>query len=371
MRITIDATPVLLRSAGVKSYLYHWIRYLRRAPVSRDGATIYAFPSLEGAIFGETDVDRGRLNHEGSPLGFAGTAARLALVHSLRVFGAPLLDGAISGSDVFHASNLVRCAPRRAKLTATLHDLTTWIMPGMHAAANVHADQAFAGNIVRRADALIAVSENTRQDAIRLLGIAPDKITTIHSGVAPEYFDARPEPRKRPYVLFVGTIEPRKNLDTLLDAWKMIRAETRREFDLVVAGPRGWGPGATFSRVLSEASYAGYVPEAQMPGLFAGATLFVYPSFYEGFGFPVVQALAARGPVVTSNTSCLPEVARDGAVLVDPKSPTELAAAIERLLESPAERAKLAGYGRASAERFRWEKCAEQSLAFFRRVAGK
>ena len=85
----------------------------------------------------------------------------------------------------------------------------------------------------------------------------------------------------------------------------------------------------------------------------------------------MVQALAARVPVVTSNMSCLPEVARDGAVLVDPKSPAELAAAIERLLESPAERAKLAGYGRASAERFRWEKCAEQSLAFFRRVAGK
>ena len=249
-------------------------------------------------------------------------------------------------------------------------DLTTWIMPGMHAAANIQADQSFAETIISRADGLIAVSENTRQDAIRVLGIAPEKITTIHSGVAPEYFDAKPTPRQRPYVLFVGTIEPRKNLDTLLDAWKMVREETRREFDLVVAGPKGWGPGDTYSRVLAETTYLGYVPEAQMPGLFAGATLFVYPSFYEGFGFPVVQALAAKVPVVTSNTSCLPEVARDGAVLVDPKSTEELARTIERLLESPADRAKLAGYGRASAERFRWEKCAEQSLAFSRRISG-
>jgi glycosyltransferase involved in cell wall biosynthesis len=366
MRITLDATPTLLRSAGVKSYLYHWIRQLRRASASHSDTIIHAFPSLDDTLFGDAC-----LNHETSPFGFAGTAARLAFVHSLRVFGAPLLDRAISRSDVFHASNLMRCAPRRAKLTATLHDLTTWIMPGMHAAANVQADRAFAESIVSRADALIAVSENTRQDAIRLLGVSPEKITTIHSGIASEYFDAMPEPRGRPYVLFVGTIEPRKNLDTLLDAWKMIRAETRREFDLVVAGPKGWGPSATFARVQAEATYLGYMPEARMPGLFAGATVFVYPSFYEGFGFPVVQALAARVPVVTSNTSCLPEVARDGAVLVDPKSPDELATAIQRLLESPSDRAKLAGYGRASAERFRWEKCAEQSLAFFRRVISR
>ncbi|MEQ1945820.1 MAG: glycosyltransferase family 1 protein [Bryobacteraceae bacterium] len=368
MRVSIDATPTLLRSAGVKSYLYHWIRSLHRASATHPNTQIHAFPALDDVLFPEQSSDR--LNHEASPLGLAGTISRLALVHSARVFGAPLLDRAIGRADVFHASNLVRNAPGSAKLTATLHDLTTWIMPGMHASANIQADQVFAEKIVSRADGLIAVSENTRQDAIRLLGISPDKITTIHSGVAPEYFDAKPVPRARPYVLFVGTVEPRKNLDTLLDAWQMVRAETRREFDLVVAGPKGWGPEATFARVQAETTYLGYVPESQMPGLFAGATLFVYPSFYEGFGFPVVQALAAKVPVVTSNTSCLPEVARDGAALIDPKSPVELASAIERLLESPADRAKLAGYGRASAERFRWEKCAERSLEFFRRIAG-
>ncbi|MEQ1886118.1 MAG: glycosyltransferase family 1 protein [Bryobacteraceae bacterium] len=368
MRVTIDATPTLLRSAGVKSYLYHWIRSLHRASATHRSTEIHAFPLLDGVLFPERSS--GGLNHEASPLGLAGTLSRLTLVHGNRLFGATVLDRAIAGSDIFHASNLICRAPRRAKLTATLHDLTTWIMPGMHAAANIQADQSFAENIITRAEGLIAVSENTRQDAIRVLGIPPNKITTIHSGVAPEYFDAKPTPRSRPYVLFVGTIEPRKNLDTLLDAWQMIREGTRREYDLVVAGPKGWGPEATYARVQAAATYLGYVPESQMPGLFAGATLFVYPSFYEGFGFPVVQALAAKVPVVTSNTSCLPEVARDGAALVDPKSPVELARAIERLLESPSDRAKLAGYGRASAERFRWEKCAERSLEFFRRIAG-
>jgi glycosyltransferase involved in cell wall biosynthesis len=358
MNITIDATSTLLRSAGVKSYIYHWVRALR-ASSGRD--QIRAFPYL-GDL---TDLD-----HEGSTLGVKGTMARLALVHALNLFGAPLLDVAISDSDVFHASNLVRCAPRRAKLTATLHDLTCWLMPELHTPANVKADALFAERVLKKADGLIAVSENTRQDAIRLLGIAPEKITTIYSGVAEEYFDAAPTPRQRPYVLYVGTIEPRKNLDALLDAWAQLKPDLRHEFDFLVVGPRGWASDATFARVQKEATYLGYVPEEQMPGLFAGATLFVYPSLYEGFGFPVAQAMAAHVAVVTSQTSALPEVARDAAVLVDPHSTAEIAAGITRLLESEPERAKLARYGRARAEKYRWERCAEESLRFFHRVAG-
>jgi glycosyltransferase involved in cell wall biosynthesis len=359
MRIVIDATPALVRSAGVKNYIHHWVRHLRERA---GGDEIRVFPFLDRL---------GELNHQSSPLGAWGTVERLAFVHGLRIFGPALLDRALGDAEVFHASNLVRAAPRRAKLTATLHDLTSWLMPDLNTQASAEADFLFAERILSRADAMIAVSENTRQDAIKLLGIAPEKITTIHSGVAPEYFDAEPRKRERPYLLSVGTIEPRKNYDTLLDAWKRVRPELRKEFDLVIAGPRGWAPEHTFARVRSEAIYLGYVPEREMPGLFAGATVFLYPSLYEGFGFPVAQALAARVPVITSNTSSLPEVARDGAVLVDPTDTGALAEALERLLDSPAERIKLAGYGRASAERFRWEKCAEQSLAFFRRVISR
>ena len=94
-------------------------------------------------------------------------------------------------------------------------------------------------------------------------------------------------------MLYVGTIEPRKNLDTLLDAWGKLSADLRDEFDLVIAGPEGWGSENTLARIRAEATYLGYVPEADLPGLVAGAAVFVYPSLYEGFGFPVVQAMAA------------------------------------------------------------------------------
>ncbi len=114
--------------------------------------------------------------------------------------------------------------------------------------------------------------------------------------------------------------------------------------------------------------YLGYVPEDVLPSLTAGATALVYPSLYEGFGFPVAQAMAAGVPVVTSNTSCLPEVAGEGALYADPKSAAELRAALERLLDSPALQSQLAAAGRARAAQYRWEECARKSLAFFERL---
>jgi alpha-1,3-rhamnosyl/mannosyltransferase len=145
----------------------------------------------------------------------------------------------------------------------------------------------------------------------------------------------------------VGTVEPRKNLDTLLDAWRLLKAGVREHFELAIAGPQGWNSSDTMARVRQEATYLGYVPEAELPGLVAGASLFIYPSLYEGFGFPLVQAMAANVAVLSSRTSCLPEIAGEAAVYVDPRSPSEMAAQITRLLESPEElgavRAGIAG----------------------------
>lgn len=130
------------------------------------------------------------------------------------------------------------------------------------------------------------------------------------------------------------------------------------------------GSEETMARIRSEATYLGYVPEVDLPSLTAGATVFAYPSLYEGFGFPVAQAMAAGVAVLTSNNSSLREIARDGALLVDPKSPAEITRGLTRLLESESMRSEIARRGRARAEQFRWETCAERSLAFFRRIAG-
>jgi glycosyltransferase involved in cell wall biosynthesis len=359
MTIILDATSILVRSAGVKNYLWHWLRHLRLQ--ADKNARIKAFPFLPNL---------GALDHEVSFLSPRATFLRLALIHAMNETGFPPLDWMIRGADVFHGANLMRRAPRRAKLTATLHDLTCWLMPEVHTPGNVKADREFAQNILCRADRLIAVSENTRQDAIRVLGIAPERIQTIHSGIAESYFGAAPTPRARPYALYVGTIEPRKNLDALLDAWALLKPSLRQEFDLLIAGPRGWSSAETFARIRKEATHLGYVPEDDLPGLTAGASAFIYPSLYEGFGFPVAQAMAAGAPVITSNNSCLPEIVGDAALLIDPRSASEIAAALTRLFESESVRADLAARGRKRAELFRWEKCATESLHFFRSVCG-
>jgi alpha-1,3-rhamnosyl/mannosyltransferase len=362
MRVVIDATPLLIRSAGVKNYLYYWIQHLRAAA----GDSIRTFPSL-----GEF----GTLHHDASIAGLPRTVVGLTTLAAANYSGLPVLDWASRGADLFHATNLIRNPPRKRKLTATVHDMTSWLMPEFHPAANRRADSSFL-DLMRRADGLIAVSDATREDAIRVAGIAPEKIVTIHSGIPQAFFDppaaAIASVRQRyklhrPFVLFVGTIEPRKNLDTLLDAYGALPASVRDEHDLVIAGPLGWADDRTKAR-LHKSRYLGYVDEADMPALMAAAAVFAYPSLYEGFGFPVVQAMAAGTPVVTSNVSSLPEVAGGAAVLIDPKSPAELRDALCHLLLSSTARADLAANGRRRATAFRWETNVIRSLQFFRDV---
>lgn len=362
MRIVIDASSLLLRSAGVKTYFYHWLKALWR---EAGPETIQAFPFLQ---------QLGNLRHEGSVLGPLGTYPRLGAVHLARLGFQPLFRWVTRGADVFHVSNLVRTRPRGIRVTATVHDMTCWLMPELHTAANVRADRAFGENVLKHADGIIAVSESTRQDVIRILGVSPERVRTIWSGVPEAYFHAKPRSEKQPYLLFLGTIEPRKNVGLLLDAWESLKPSLRKEFRLVVAGATGWKSEAVTQRLVAGVpgvQFAGYVAEGEVPSLVAGAVAVVYPSLYEGFGFPVAQAMAAGAPVIVSNVSSLPEIAGDAALLIDPHSVADLRAALESILTSPGLRARLAANARKRASAFRWETAARASLEFFSEVAGQ
>jgi len=365
MRVVIDAVPLLIRSAGVKNYLYYWIEHLRRAAGTD---SVDTFPKL-GRL--------GPLLHHSSVAGRWRTLSGLGSLALANYAALPVLSFVARGADVFHATNMVRRPPRNARLSTTLHDMTSLLMPELHPRANLRADAAFAG-LLRRADGIIAVSASTRDDAVRALGIPESRFTVIHSGIAEAFFAppaaAIEEVRRRyrlerPFVLFIGTVEPRKNLDGLLDAWAALPPPIRGEFDLVLAGPIGWASPATLARVRGT-RYLGYVPEPDLAPLTAAAAVFAYPSLYEGFGFPVAQAMAAGVPVVTSNVSSLPEVAGEAALLVDPRSLQELRDALERLLTSPSLRADLSARGLERAQRFRWERCAAESWEFFRKLGG-
>src|SRR5438128_12051695 len=213
--------------------------------------------------------------------------------------------------------------------------------------------------LLLRAAGLIAISESTKADTIRVLGLASERIEVIYPGVSDAFFGARPTARKKPYILFVGTLEPRKNVDVLLDAYAGL--PMRAGYDLVVAGPVGWADTSTVRRLrsgIAGVDYLGYVPEQELPGLTAGATVFVYPSLYEGFGLPVAQAMAAGAPVITSNISSLPEVTGDAALFVDPRSAAQIRAALQKVLSSERLPKEMSEKGRIRAREYRWEVCA-------------
>lgn len=225
---------------------------------------------------------------------------------------------------------------------------------------------------------MIAASESTKKDAVRLCGLDEAKIKVIYHGVSPRFRPAGPEAvsavRQRyglpdRFVLSLGTIEPRKNLTSLLEVWHALSSGGVPP-KLVIAGSKGWLYAPFFSKLRElgledQVLFTGYVPEEDLPAVYSAAELFVYPSLYEGFGFPVLEAMACGAPVITSNTSSLPEVAGQAALLVDPTSLEELSAAIGRVLENQELRNQLRARGLEQAARFSWERTARETLSVY------
>ena len=365
--VCIDCSPLLVRSAGVKTWCFHWLQALR----ALDPAHIRTFLAPENL---------NELLHEGGVQMYPRQILTLLSLNRLPAFFTGMLA---PKSDIFHISNLLHKYPAASRLSATLHDLTPWILPDCHTPAMVAADKAFASRILRRAAGVIAVSEHSKSDAVRILNLDPEKIEVIYPGVSDRYSTVPKQAAaaaaaalnlRKPYFLSLGTIEPRKNLDTLLTAWESLPASFRDGYELVIAGMPGWRSGATLRRI-QEASrdgrirYAGYVAEALLPGLTAGAEALVYPSLYEGFGLPVAQAMAAGCPVIASNVSSLPEITGGDALLADPLSVSELAAAIQKMGDSPDLRVRLRAAGIERAARFTWNSAAAASLRYFAKIA--
>lgn len=367
MKILIDAFPFLLRSAGVKTALYEWARTLA---AMEGGHQVHYFPWLHLPA---------SIDHQRSPLPRANTFARLLYVHLFNKMPLPVRNIATTRADIFHISIQLRRPPTRMPISTTIHDMTCWVVPETHTPANVAANKAFAEHVYPLSRGLLAVSEATRQDVCRLLRLPEEKVEVVPNGIAAHYFDVPDFEGERvrkalklpeQFILCVGTIEPRKNIVRLLNAWDALPPDRKENWQLVLAGPIGWADEQTIHRVKHGASvrYLGYVPEADFPGLFRAATAFAYPSLYEGFGLPPAQALAMGVPVLTSNISSLPEVCGDGAVYVDPYSETEIRDGLERLMGNEELRRLLGKAGRRHVQQYTWENAAAKSLRFFERI---
>lgn len=371
--IAIDAGP-LLGHGGISGYV---------------GPLVRALLALDPASRYRLVLRRGWLGHPE-----AGTLDRLAPVVRIGIpdrvlafwwdrLGRPLpvardLWGSV---DVFLATCLV--APRlpRGKVVAIVYDLIPLRLPALFPQRERFREEL--ERVVRRSTTLIAISRRTRDDLIELLGVNPDRVRVIYPGRGDAF---RPVPASEAavvagrygirgrYVLYLGALGPHKNVATLLAAYQRARLKGSLEARLVVAGSPHWGAEVLAVletlRVRNEVTLTGPVPAVDLPALYAGAECFVFPSRYEGFGLPVLEAMACGTPVITSNCGALPEVGGGASLLVDPEDPEALAAALCRVAGDPELRARLAAAGLAQAARFSWAQSAAELLDLFRAAAG-
>lgn len=286
------------------------------------------------------------------------------------------------GGALFHSPNYL-LPPFPGRSVATVHDLSHVLYPQFHPAARVDYMNLAFPQTLRRATHLITDAESVRQELVQRIGWPADRVTAVPLGVDAAFRprdSAQLEPlmqrlglRLNEYSLFVGTIEPRKNLDRLLSAYEALPAPLRRNFPLVVAGERGWRSAEVHARIARAESagwlrYLAFVSQDELPKLYAGARLFVYPSLYEGFGLPVLEAMASGTAVITSNVASLPEVVGTAACLVDPKDIDQLAHALQELLQNDEIRANASAAGLARAASFTWSECVSKTIDVYLKV---
>ncbi|MBN1177582.1 MAG: glycosyltransferase family 4 protein [Anaerolineae bacterium] len=380
MRIGIDVTAAVRQRAGIGRYTRELVRAVLTLP-SDDFYTLFAATGklgdgncelLSALGISQFAVPNSQFAIRTVPLSDEWLAR---LWHRARL---PLPVEAITGRlDLFYSPDFVLppTLPRTRTLL-TVHDLSFLHYPDHFVPKLVQYLSRVVPRSVARADRVLADSEATRRDLIALLDVPPEKVALLYSGVD-ACFRPQSEPGERerlaehhgldarPYILSVGTLQPRKNYVGLIRAFARLE---RRDVQLVIAGGRGW----LYEDVLAEAArhadrvaVLGFVDDAELPALYRGAALFAFPSFYEGFGLPVLEAMACGTPVVCSNASSVPEVAGDAALLVDPHDEDALAAALARALDDEALRAGMVERGLAQAARFSWERAARQLVEAF------
>ncbi len=286
-------------------------------------------------------------------------------------------------SFIYHEPNYI---PVRyaGPMVITVHDLSHLRYPQFHPPERVAWLNAHLRSAIGRADKIAVVSEFTRREIIDAFSVSEHKVCVTYNGATSD-FHPRHQEQTRPtlqyfglryngFVLSVATLEPRKNLERLVEAYAALPDALRRDYPLVLVGGSGWKNAALVSRVREleargEAIRTGYLPRAQVLDLYAAAALFAYPSLYEGFGLPVLEAFASGVPVLTSNVSSLPEVSGGAALEVDPYSVDAIAEGMRALLDDAAMREHHAILGLERAKAFSWARCAEQTLAVYRQLA--
>lgn len=256
-----------------------------------------------------------------------------------------------------------------APTVMTVHDIIPAVHPEFHNVKRNFYFRRILPYFVHKMDAILASSESTKKDLIKQYGADKNKIHVVHLAL-PDKKNIQRSPKDE--ILYLGTLEPRKNVEGILRAHHILKKEGFSH-KLIIAGAKGWNYDKVFSLVRelglqNEVDFKGYVNEEEKRNLYQNASIFVWPSFYEGFGLPVLEAMQYGVPTVTSNTSSLPEITGDSAMLCDPNSPESIASAMRAILESPEKQQELSQKGTARAKQFSMENYINRTLEVYQKV---
>src|SRR3954468_5444700 len=369
MRIAFDGTALRPGRTGVGYYSEHLLHQLART-----------------AIHDELIVVSNRAIDTTAPLPSRVRVAtpsrrvpRLVWMQTLAVTALREVE-----ADVVHFTNGMLPLMSPVPTVVTIHDMSLRLYPRYHPPRRVILNRPLVDLAARRADAIITPSESAKRDIVRIYDINPDRVHVVYEAAAPSFTRVRDaaalERVRQRYglaeriILYVGTIEPRKTLPTLIDAFAARRRSGELSHQLVCVGPYGWlsrGIDEQIKRgqVADAIKFTGYVPFEDLPALYSLAEMFVYPSMYEGFGLPVIEAMACGAPVITGRTAALAEIGGDAIEQIEAIEPDVLGRALVALARSRDRREELSGRGLARAASFSWERAARESLEIYRETA--
>lgn len=371
MRIAFDGTTLTSGRTGVGYYTEHLLQHLaREVETTGDELIVISNQPIDTA----KPLPRHVRVHQRSyfPLRIAWMQFLAARVlEDLRV-------------DVAHFTNGMLPLGTAAARVVTIHDMSLKLFPWCHPTRRLVINRPLLGVAARVADAVVTVSHSARRDLLRYHRLPPDRVSVVHEAAGPGFEpiadrSARARIRLRyglpeRFVLYVGAIEPRKNLPRLMEAFAMARARGIPH-ELVCVGPYGWSSQDLYACIdrlglRRSVHFTGYVPVDDLPVIYNLGELFVFPSLYEGFGLPVVEAMACGTPVITTNTSSLEEIAAGAAETVDPRNVEALADALVLVASDEERREDLRIRGLARAREFSWSRTAKDMLGVYGRAAG-
>lgn len=376
MRVLLDARTVSREFSGVGFYVLELVRAFAASKVDHEFHLLVHGKSLlrEQTLDARFRFHEAMLSPESHPWGEFWE--ELVLPRRARRLGADVLHG---------PAFLIPTRRTRVPKVVTIHDLVAFTHPKTIPAKYALYMRALIRRATRAAIRVITVSESVRQEVVARFAIDPARVIAIPHGVSERFRpadsaaidDARRRHRlERPYLLFVGNLEPRKNLPGLVRAFRLVRERWPTALDLAVAGQVAWKSASLVEElraadVRDSVKLLGYVPTADLPALYSGAAAFVFPTHWEGFGMPVLEALACGTPVVASRIPSIVEVAGDVVRFVDPENPESIARGIIDAIDGRRSRSEIAAKGIARAAQFTWSASAEATLAVYESAGGR